>query len=89
MQKKYKKVFKVAYRFLAFPEIPEILDTQAIKNHNLQHNRKIKMPRNVVFRLNREIKMPQNSKIVPKNREIKMPQKFLALKYSTLLSKSF
>ena len=42
---------------------------------------KIKIPHNVVFRLNREIKMPRNSKIVQKNHEIKMPRKFLALKY--------
>ena len=46
---------------------------------NIQHNRKIKMPGNAVFKLNHEIKMPTKSKIVYKPREIKMPRKFLGL----------
>ena len=47
--------------FLAFPEIPEMLETHAHKKFDFQHYRKIKMPRNLVFRLNRrEIKMTQN-----------------------------
>ena len=36
-------------------------------------DRKIEMPRNVVFRLKREIQMSRNLKIIDKNRETKMP----------------
>ena len=79
--------------FHAFPEIPEMFETDAHKKFNCQHypktrmsqiiflsNREIKMPRNIVLRLNREIKIPRNSKIVQKPHEIKIPQKFRAAK---------
>ena len=36
-------VFKLTFRFLVFPKIPEILETLAHKKSNLQHYRKIKM----------------------------------------------
>ena len=39
--KKDGNVFKFAFRFLAFPEIPEILETHINKKFNLQHIRKI------------------------------------------------
>ena len=73
--KKDKNVFQFAFRFHAFPKIPEMLETDSYKKLNFQHyretkmsqiiafctNREIEMPRNVLFRLNREIKMPRNS----------------------------
>ena len=43
-------------------------------------DREIKMPRNVVFRLNREINMSRNSKIAEKTHKITMPLKCIALK---------
>ena len=76
--KKDKNVFKLAFRFPAFPEIPETLETQTHTKLNFQNHRgtkmlqiivfwstsEIKIPRNVVFRLDHEIKMPRNSKII-------------------------
>ena len=41
--------FKLAFRFLAFPEIPEILKTHSHKKFNLQQNLEIKMSRIVIF----------------------------------------
>ena len=81
--KKDKNVFKLAFIFHAFPEIPEMLETYAHKKHNFQHycetmmsqiivfwsNREIKMPQNVVFRPDCGVKIPRNSKIVKKTRE--------------------
>ena len=83
-----KNVFKLGFKFLGFPDIPKIPETHAHKKFNLQHNRqikitvfwsdhKIKMPWNVVFKLNRHIKMPQNSKVVKKARILKCRQNFL------------
>ena len=45
---------------------------------------RIKVPRNVVFRLNHEIKTMRNPKNVQTNREIKIPRKFYAAKVSSL-----
>ena len=89
-------VFKLAFRFLVFPKIPEILETLAHKKSNLQHYRKIKMlwivvfwsdceteaPQNIILGLNR--KMPQYSKIIQKNSEFKMQWKFNVAKNSCL-----
>ena len=47
--KKDKNAFNLAFRFLAFPEIPEILETHAHKKLNFQHNRKISMSRIMLF----------------------------------------
>ena len=87
---KSKKVFKLAFRFHAFPNIPQIFKTHAHK-FSFQHycktkmsqmifssNHEIEMPWNVV--LNHEIIMPQNSKVVQKSCEIKLPGKIFALK---------
>ena len=78
--KKDKNAYKIALRFHAFPEIPEMLETHAHKKINFQLYREIKMsqiivfwtiheiktPQNVVFRLNRESKMPRTSKMLKK-----------------------
>ena len=56
----------LAFRFLAFSEFPEILETHAHKKFNLQHNCEIKIPQSAVFRMNHKPQMPQNSKIARK-----------------------
>ena len=48
-KKRDKNVFKLAFRFLAFPEIPKRLETSTHKKFNLQRNRKVKMSRIMVF----------------------------------------
>ena len=70
-----------------------MLETHAYRKFNFQHYREnnmsqiiafwsnvkaIKMPRNVVFKVNRDIKMSRNSKIIQKTGEIKMPRKLFA-----------
>ena len=75
--KKNKTVFKLAFRFHAFPKIPEMLETHTHKTLDFQHyretkiivfwsNREIKMPRKVEFRLSSEIKISRKSKLVIK-----------------------
>ena len=56
--KKDKNAFNLVFRFLAFPEIPEILETHAHKKLNLQHNCKTGMSRIMVFWSDHEIKTP-------------------------------
>ena len=56
--KKDRSIFQFAFRFLAFPEIGEILKTHAHKKYDLQHNRNIKMLRIMVFSVDHQIKMP-------------------------------
>ena len=43
VRKKIKMYFKLAFKFLGFPKIPETLDTHAHKKLNLQHNCEIKI----------------------------------------------
>ena len=89
--KKDKNVFKLAFKFHAFPEIPKMLETRAHKKLSFQHYhetkmlqiivfwsiREVKIPRNIVFRLNRGIKMWQNSKIVQIIVKLKCRENFL------------
>ena len=46
-----------AFRIFVFSEIPEILETQAHKKFNLQHNRESKISRIMVYCTNPQIKM--------------------------------
>ena len=75
--KKDKNAIKLAFRFHAFPKIPEMLETHTHKTLDFQHyretkiivfwsNREIKMPRKVEFRLSSEIKISRKSKLVIK-----------------------
>ena len=74
----YLKEDKNLFSFHAFPEIPEMLETQAHKKFNFQKYRETKMSQIMVFWSNQEIKMPRNV-VFRMNRE--MPHKFLALKH--------
>ena len=58
--KKGKHVFKFAFRFHAFPENLEMLETRVRKKFNLQHHHETKMSHIIVFSSNCEIKMPRN-----------------------------
>lgn len=83
-------MFKLAFRFHAFPEIPELLETHARKKFNFNNAAQLKCRKIIVlwsnyeFRippnvgLKHEIEMPQNSLIVQRNGEIIIPRKFLA-----------
>ena len=53
--KKDKNVFKVAFTFHVFPEIPQTLETDAHKKFDYQHYRETKMSQIIVFWRNREI----------------------------------
>ena len=53
-----KSIFQFAFRFLAFPEIGEILKTHIHKKYDLQHDGKIKMLRIMIFWADHQIKMP-------------------------------
>ena len=77
--KKDKNVLKLGFRFHAFPEIPEMLETCAHKKYNFQHYRDAKISQIIVFWSNHEIKMPRNV-VFRLNRETKMPGKFYAAK---------
>ena len=48
-EKKDKNVCMLAFRFHAFPDIPEIFETHALKKFNFQRHLEIKMPRIIVF----------------------------------------
>ena len=65
--KKYTNVFKLELRFHAFPEILEMLETDAHVKFNFQHPHETKMLQTIVFWSTREIKMPGNSKTTKKN----------------------
>ena len=56
--KKGRSIFQFAFRFLAFPEIGEILKTRTHKKYDLQHDGKIKMLRIMIFWVDHQIKMP-------------------------------
>ena len=49
MCKKYKNVFRVAFRFHALPENHEMLETHTHKKFNFQHYRETKMSQIIVF----------------------------------------
>lgn len=49
-------MYKLAFKFLDFLEIPEILETHPHKEFTLQQNRKIKMLQIMVLSSDREIK---------------------------------
>ena len=49
-------MYKLAFKFLDFLEIPEILETHRHKEFTLQQNRKIKMLQIMVLSSDREIK---------------------------------
>ena len=74
----FTNVFKYAFRFHAFLEIPEMLETYAHKKFNFQRYRVIKMSWIIVFSSNREIKIPRNSKFVQINpMKLKCHENFL------------
>ena len=50
-----KNVFKLAFRFHAFPEISEILESHAQKNSNFQHYHETQKLQITVFWSNRKI----------------------------------
>ena len=58
--KKDKNVFKLAFRFHAFLEIPEILETHVHRKFDFQYYREAKMSQIIVFWYNRKIKMLRN-----------------------------
>ena len=85
--KKIKTYLSLHSGSMLFSKFLKFLDTHAHKKNNkFEHygetktltiilywsNHIIKMPRNVVFKLNYEIKMGATSKILPKNHEIKI-----------------
>ena len=71
--KKNKNLFKLAFRFDAFPETSALLETRTHKKFYFQHYRKTKMLQVIVFWLNHEIKMLWDV-LFRLNHEIKMPR---------------
>ena len=57
--KKDKNVFKLAFRFHAFLNFFEMLETSAHKKFNFEHYHKTKMSQILVFWSNRGIKCPE------------------------------
>ena len=58
--KKDKSVVKLAFRFHAFPEIPEMLETHAHKKFIFQHYSETNMWQVIVFWSSRKTRMQQN-----------------------------
>ena len=60
VKKKDKDLFKFAFSFHTFAEIPNILETHTRKKINFPHYHQTKLSRIILFWLSRESKMLQN-----------------------------